>query len=104
MPPAELEGYLISHPKINDAAVVGVPGEATELPRAYIVAAAGAEPGPALADEITAWLAQKVASHKRLRGGVRFVSEIPKSASGKILRRMVRDMAKEERRQEGAKL
>lgn len=44
------------------------------------------------------WLNAKVASHKRLRGGVKFVDEIPKSASGKILRRVLRDRAKEERK------
>lgn len=47
-------------------------------------------------DEIMKWLAGKVASHKRLRGGVKFVDEIPKSPSGKILRRLLRDQAAEE--------
>ena len=42
---------------------------------------------------IVDWLAGKVASHKRLRGGVRFVDEIPKSASGKILRRVLKEQA-----------
>ena len=84
--------------------MIGVPGDATELPRAYVVPAAGATRGPALADAIAAWLAARVAPHKRLRGGVRFVDEIPKSASGKILRRVLRDQAKVEGRREGAKL
>jgi 4-coumarate--CoA ligase len=54
------------------------------------------------AEGIVKWLAGKVASHKRLRGGVKFVDEVPKSASGKILRRVLKEQAKKE--QEKAKL
>lgn len=95
--PAELEGLLISHPKINDVAVVGVydKEQATEVPRAYIVPGPGVEGNKATADDIIAWLQAKVANHKRLRGGVRFVEEIPKSASGKILRRFLKIRAQE---------
>lgn len=98
VPPAELEGLLLSHPAINDIAVVGVydKNQATEVPRAYVVAKAGVEQGPKTAEDITKWLAAKVASHKRLRGGIRFVDEIPKSASGKILRRVLKIKAQEE--------
>ena len=96
--PAELEGLLISHPKINDVAVVGVYNKerATEVPRAYIVPAPRIEASQSTADDIIAWLQAKVASHKRLRGGVRFVDEVPKSASGKILRRVLKARAQEE--------
>jgi len=99
VPPAELEGLLLSHPKINDVAVVGVYGEdqATEVPRAYIVPAPGVEGGRKTEEDIVAWLRAKVANHKRLRGGVRFVDEIPKSASGKILRRVLKIRAQEEK-------
>jgi 4-coumarate--CoA ligase len=55
-------------------------------------------------DRIVKWLASKVASHKRLRGGVRFVDEVPKSASGKILRRVLKANAKEEMKGGKAKL
>lgn len=98
VPPAELEGLLLSHPKINDVAVVGVYSEdqATEVPRAYIVPAPGVEGGRKTEEDIVAWLRAKVANHKRLRGGVRFVDEIPKSASGKILRRVLKIRAQEE--------
>lgn len=98
VPPAELEGLLISHPKINDVAVVGVysKDQATELPRAYIVPAPGVQGDKKTADDVVGWLAAKVAGHKRLRGGVRFVDEIPKSASGKILRRVLKVRAQEE--------
>ncbi|KAI4241871.1 MAG: hypothetical protein L6R40_004270 [Gallowayella cf. fulva] len=98
VPPAELEGLLVSHPKIDDAAVLGIYDEdqATEVPRAYIVPAPGVEGGTKTAEDIVAWLAAKVANHKRLRGGVRFVDEIPKSPSGKILRRVLKARAQEE--------
>lgn len=98
VPPAELEGLLASHPKINDVAVVGLYNreQATEVPRAYIVPAPGVEGLEEVAADISHWLAGRVANHKRLRGGIRFVDEIPKSASGKILRRMLKARAEEE--------
>ncbi|KAL3417907.1 4-coumarate-CoA ligase 2 [Phlyctema vagabunda] len=92
--PAELEGLLLGHEKVDDVAVVGVydPSRATEVPRAYVVAATTAQPRtPELGDQISAWLATKVAGHKRLRGGIVFVDEIPKSVSGKILRRVLKE-------------
>lgn len=98
VPPAELEGLLISHPMVNDVAVIGIynKDQATELPRAYIVPKPGVEGGPKTADDVMQWLQAKVANHKRLRGGVRFVDEVPKSASGKILRRLLKLKAQEE--------
>lgn len=93
VPPAELEGILASHPKVKDVAVLGIYDEnqATEVPRAYIVPSSGIEGDRKTEHEIVAWLATKVANHKKLRGGIRFVEEIPKSPSGKILRRMLKD-------------
>ena len=98
VPPAELEGLLVSHPLIDDVAVIGVPDEeqATEVPRAYVVTKKGVEASKETEDEIVQWLAAKVANHKHLRGGVKFVDEIPKSASGKILRRVLKVQAQEE--------
>ena len=87
--PAELEALLISHPKINDAAIIGIQddSQATEVPRAYIVAKPDTEP---TAKEVADFVKENLASHKQLRGGVVFVDEIAKSASGKILRRELR--------------
>lgn len=88
--PAELEALLISHPKINDAAVIGVQDEvqATEVPRAFVVA----KPGVTLvAQEVIDFVQENVAQYKRLRGGVVFLDDIPKSASGKILRKILRE-------------
>ncbi|CAH1783073.1 unnamed protein product [Owenia fusiformis] len=86
--PAELEDLLVKHPSIADAAVIGIPDErAGELPRAYVVLNPGQDMDP---DEVASYIEQKVAPTKKLRGGVEIVSEIPKSASGKILRRFLK--------------
>ncbi|RMZ74941.1 hypothetical protein DV737_g5604, partial [Chaetothyriales sp. CBS 132003] len=97
VPPAELEGKLMDHPGVADVAVIGVHDDErqTEVPRAYIVAANGKN-SQQDAQDIVNWLGQKVANHKHLRGGVRFIDEIPKSASGKILRRLLKEKAKQE--------
>lgn len=79
---------------MQDAAVVGVTIKGEELPRAYI---ALQESGRGATEkDIAAWLATKVAKHKRLAGGVKFVDAIPKNPSGKILRKLLRDQAKTE--------
>lgn len=86
--PAELEAVLISHPKLADAAVVGVPDEeAGEVPKAFVVRSSEAEP-----DELMAFVAGRVAPHKRIRE-VQFVEEIPKSVTGKVLRRVLLERA-----------
>lgn len=102
VPPAELEGLLLSNDKIADVAVLGVYREdlASEVPLAYVVPKQGVNASPQLEKEIADWLAAKVANHKRLRGGVKFTDEIPKSASGKILRRMLKTKYQEEQKSE----
>ena len=86
VPPAELEAVLVSHPKVKDAGVVGVPMEdGGEAPKAFVVSDDGVDP-----DELMAYVAERVAPYKRIRE-VEFVDEIPKSASGKILRRVLRE-------------
>lgn len=106
VPPAELEGLLHAHPNVNDVAVIGVydKDQATEIPRAYVVPANGLGAAEEDAKHIEEWLSERVAHHKRLRGGVRFTDEIPKSVSGKILRRVLKVKAQEEDEKAKAKL
>src|SRR4051795_678916 len=82
--PAELEALLLEHPAVADAAVVASPDdEAGEVPKAFVVAASGAELD---VEELKAFVAKRVASYKQLRR-VEVIDAIPKSASGKVLRR-----------------
>ncbi|WP_042377432.1 AMP-binding enzyme, partial [Gordonia alkanivorans] len=88
VPPAELEALLLTHDKIADSAVIGVidaeSGE--EIPKAFVVRQPEAE---LTADEVMEFVASKVAPHKKVRA-VEFIEAIPKSASGKILRKDLR--------------
>ncbi|KAI9808311.1 MAG: hypothetical protein M1825_004768 [Sarcosagium campestre] len=104
--PAELEGLLAAHPKVRDVAVVGLYDAelASEVPRAFIVPAEGADTTEEVAGEISHWLQDRVANHKRLRGGVAWIDEVPKSASGKILRRLLRVEAEKQQSSLRAKL
>lgn len=68
----------------------------TEIPRAYVVLKPGIEETEARAKDIIGWLNAKVGPPKKLRGGVRFIKEVPKSQAGKILRRVLKDQAKKE--------
>jgi acyl-CoA synthetase (AMP-forming)/AMP-acid ligase II len=86
VPPAELEALLVSHPKVKDAGVIGVPmDDGGEAPKAFVVTDDGVT-----AEELMAYVAERVAPYKKIRE-VEFVDEIPKSASGKILRRLLRE-------------
>ena len=83
--PAELEAVLRTHPDITEAAVVPMPDErAGERPKAFVVRAGAVE-----ADEIMAYVAERVAPHKRL-GAVEFIDAVPTSPAGKTLRRLLR--------------
>ncbi|KAK5648574.1 hypothetical protein RI129_003466 [Pyrocoelia pectoralis] len=87
--PAELEAILINHSKIADAGVIGIPHERDgEVPFAFVVPA---QNQVVTEKEVEDFVADQVAVYKRLRGGVRFVSQIPRNASGKILHRVLRD-------------
>ncbi|KAL0809699.1 hypothetical protein ABMA28_011213 [Loxostege sticticalis] len=89
--PAEIEALLLQHEAVREAGVVGVADkEAGELPMAFI----SVQPGKRATErEIQEFVAQKLSNPKHLRGGVRFVDEIPKNPTGKILRKVLRSMA-----------
>jgi acyl-CoA synthetase (AMP-forming)/AMP-acid ligase II len=87
--PAELEALLLSHPSIADVAVIGVlDEEGEEVPKAFVVLKEPASP-----EEIMEFVAARVAPHKKIRR-VEVVDQIPKSPTGKILRRILRDREK----------
>ncbi|KAK8139628.1 hypothetical protein PG984_000751 [Apiospora sp. TS-2023a] len=104
--PAELEGLLLGHSEIADACVIPAfdKERSEEVPRAYVVMKAGVPQTDEKAKELIDWVAGKVAPHKQLRGGIRFIEEVPKNPSGKILRRVLKEQAKKEDRAEGPKL
>jgi len=93
--PAELEAVLLKHPDITDAVVVGLLIRDEEFPRAYVVLRDGRH-GKIDPETISEFVAGKVAKHKRLSGGVRFVKEVPRLASGKTVRKVVREWARED--------
>ena len=85
---------MIAHPSIDDVAVIGVPDrKAGEIPKAFVV-----RQGDVTSEAIMEYVAKRVAPQKKLRGGVEFVDKIPKSPSGKILRRFLRNREKQKSR------
>ncbi len=85
--PAELEALLITHPKIADVAVIGIPDdEAGEIPKAFIAAAPGED---VTLEEVQALVSEHLVSYKQIRQ-IEVIDAIPKSASGKILRKDLR--------------
>ncbi|KAK8137019.1 hypothetical protein PG984_004959 [Apiospora sp. TS-2023a] len=92
--PAEIEALILQHPGVRDCAVVGVRSDdgTTEVPRAYVVRNPGSwlatsfREKPSLGEEVYKLVADRLASYKRLEGGVVFVENIPRTASGKTQR------------------
>jgi len=84
--PSELEAVLLNHPAFVEAAVVPSPDEqAGEVPKAFVVTRR-----PLTAEEVINFVAGRVAPHKKIRR-VEFVEQLPKSPTGKLLRRVLRD-------------
>lgn len=106
--PAELEAHLLTHPYVNDCAVIPIPDDrAGEVPKAFVVKSpqVGLEESDRMvARAIEKHVEEHKSRHKWLKGGIEFIDVIPKSPSGKILRRLLRDKEKEKRRSQGAKL
>ncbi|CAG8645289.1 26322_t:CDS:10 [Dentiscutata erythropus] len=97
--PSELESILLTHDAVSDAGVTGYYSEeeATEIPIAYVTIKDGYEKSQSLAEEIRSFVDEKVAPHKKLRGGILFIDKIPKNGSGKILRRSLKEKLKNDR-------
>ncbi|KAJ7926028.1 amp dependent CoA ligase [Mycena leptocephala] len=111
--PAELEGHLLLHPAVADACVVGIPDDYSgEIPQAFIVLREDAlkrvSKNSREGDKIKVALIKHVAdakvAYKRLTGGVVFIDAIPKNPSGKILRRVLRDQARQAQLNQRARL
>ena len=94
--PAELEDLLLGHPKVEDCAVLGVADDYSgEVPKAYVMLKDGAKATKEVGRDLIKYVQERKSRHKWITGGVTFVSNIPKSASGKILRRMLKDKSRE---------
>ncbi|KZO92575.1 phenylacetyl-CoA ligase [Calocera viscosa TUFC12733] len=100
--PAELEGHLLLHPYVQDAGVVRIPDESKgEVPIAFVVlnepvalrAASATQEADDIRQELRKWVSEHKVRYKHLDGGVVFVERIPKNPSGKILRRLLRELA-----------
>ncbi|KAK1543158.1 hypothetical protein CPAR01_03791 [Colletotrichum paranaense] len=87
--PAELEGHLLEHEGVKDCAVIRVTREGQEHPQAHVVP----KDSNVTAESILEFMESRLSAHKRLTGGIVFTEAIPKSASGKILRRLLQDPA-----------
>jgi acetyl-CoA synthetase len=96
--PAEIEDCLLSHPAVQLAAAVGKPDPLrTEIVKAYVVLGAGYTPSDALAAEISQWVKTRLSMHEYPRE-VAFVEALPLTSTGKVIRRVLRDIAAEEAR------
>ncbi|KAF2492661.1 phenylacetyl-CoA ligase-like protein [Lophium mytilinum] len=106
--PAELEAHLLTHPAVNDCAVIPVPDDkAGEIPKAFVVKSPNVsleESERVLARDIAKHVEKHKARYKWITGGVEFIDVIPKSPSGKILRRFLRDKEVAARKKKAAKL
>lgn len=104
--PAELEGHLLGHPLVADCAVIPVPDDRSgEVPKAIVVLRKDTNVDEKTAEkQLKEWVAEHKSKHKHLRGGVEFLPEVPKSPSGKILRRLLRDREKARLSKRAAKL
>ena len=100
--PAELEAVLLEHDDIADAGVVGAMVDGEEKPRAYVQLKTD-RPRKISETQIQNYMSDRVAKHKRLTGGVILVDEIPRLASGKIQRKVLKEWAKQEANKSGTR-
>jgi acyl-coenzyme A synthetase/AMP-(fatty) acid ligase len=93
-----LESILLEHELIDDASVIGiyVEQEATEYPVAYVALKQNVQQSDNLKEDIKDFIARRVSDHKKLRGGVLFIHQIPRHSSGKIRKNLLKDRIKTE--------
>ncbi|GMT05382.1 hypothetical protein PENTCL1PPCAC_27556, partial [Pristionchus entomophagus] len=90
--PAEIEDLLLTHPAIEQAVVIGIPDEhAGHAPRAFIVLRD--EESSETVQEVAQFVKERLSPHKHLKGGIRVVDDLPKSSSGKVLRRILQEQS-----------
>jgi 4-coumarate--CoA ligase len=97
--PAELEGFIATHAAVADVAVIGINYRDTEAPRAYVVRAPSPAGKKLTEADVAKFVADNMAAHKQLRGGVKFVDAVPRSPAGKILRKELREWRKRDERE-----
>ncbi|KAF4980212.1 hypothetical protein FZEAL_3723 [Fusarium zealandicum] len=105
--PAELEAHLLTHADVGDCAVIQVPdARAGEVPKAFVVKSTSAsdKPDKQVIQDIHRHVKEHKARYKWLDGGIEFIEMVPKSPTGKILRRKLRDKERQRTKAQGAKL
>lgn len=99
--PAELEDVLLGHPQVEDCAVLGIPEEYSgEVPKGFVVVKQGVRPSKDLGLELLGFVAEKKVRYKRVRE-IEFTEVVPKSPTGKLLRRVLKAREKEVGRVKG---
>ena len=89
----EIESALVAHPKVAEAAVVGRPDETKgQAVAAFVTLEMGHKPSPELKEELRAWVAKEIGSMAK-PDDIRFTDQLPKTRSGKIMRRLLRELA-----------
>jgi len=89
----EIESALVAHNKVAEAAVVGRPDDIKgQAVSAFVTLESGHKPSPALKDELRAWVAKEIGSMAK-PDDIRFTDSLPKTRSGKIMRRLLRELA-----------
>ena len=103
--PAELEDLLLGHAVVKDVAVIGVPDTYSgELPKAFVVLDKNTQGNYSTVEMLQSYVKGKTTRAKWIDGGIEFLDEIPKSASGKILRRVLKEGEKRKLKIEKTKI
>lgn len=96
----ELESVLLQHPCVQEAAAIGIwnSAEETEVPRAYVVIDNSKIPALDISSALEEFVEGKVSNYKRLRGGVLIVDALPRNSNGKVLKKRLFEMVRNDQR------